>query len=144
MTATKVQQYINPYESSHLVGVNGAYPQDHALHGKLASDIPAFTAQDLDALHVCSHIRQFLTDGTSPDDTKLRNIIMKAAKHYFLHDGKVYKKRRGIIREVCDSFNLRRKALQEAHDGTVHRGIESTLVYLASRYWFPVMDKFVC
>ena len=120
-------------------------PSDEdALRGKLASDIPAFTAQDLEALRVCSHIRQFLTDGTCPDDAKHRNIVTKAAKHYFLHDGTLYKKRRGIIREVCDSFNLRHKALQEAHDGTAHRGIESTLTYLASRYWFPVMDKFVC
>ena len=120
------------------------HSDEDALRGTLASDIPAFTAQDLEALRVCSHIRQFLTDGTSSDDAKLRNVITKAAKHYFLHDGKLYKKRRGIIREVCDSFNLRRKALREAHDGTAHRGIESTLTYLASRYWFPVMDKFVC
>ena len=47
------------------------HPDEDALRGKLASDIPTFTAQDLDALHVCSHIRQFLTHGTSPDDTKL-------------------------------------------------------------------------
>ena len=95
------------------------------------------STQDLDSLHVGSHIRQFLTDGTSLDDAKRRNIITKTAKHYFLHDGKLYKKRCGIVREICDSFNLRRKALQEAHNGMAHYGIESTFTYLASHYWFP-------
>ena len=82
------------------------HADEDGLCGKPASDIPAFMAQDLDVLCVCSHICQFLTNGTSPKNTKLRNIITKATKHYFLHDEKLYKKLHGIICEICDLFKL--------------------------------------
>ena|SRR5436190_12040913 len=86
-------------------------------------------------------------DGTITDENtnhKFRKAVIKMARFCFLHEGKLYKKRRGIIREVCDSYKLRREALISSHDGTAHRGIENTLLNLASCFWFPLMEKFVC
>jgi transposase InsO family protein len=128
-------------------------PHDQPLHededsirGKLAIDVPSFSAHDLFSIRAFSHVRQYLIDKSIPDgaDRKLRKSIVKSASHCFLHDGKLFRKRRGIIREACDSFQLRRAALKESHEGTAHRGVENSLNYLASRYWFPQMEKFVC
>ena len=66
------------------------------------------------------------------------------AKSCFLKDDVLYKKSRGIIREVADTYAARKQALQYAHDGAGHRGVEGTLVILASRFWFPLMEKHVC
>jgi hypothetical protein len=49
-----------------------------------------------------------------------------------------------LIREVADTHTIRKQALQFAHDGAGHRAIEGTFTILASRFWFPLMDKFVC
>jgi transposase InsO family protein len=123
------------------------HPDEDALRGKLAVDVPAFSANDLYAIRICSKVRQYLTDGTIAEENvnqKFRKAVIKMAKSCFLHEGKLYRKRRGIIREVCDSYNLRRDALKASHDGTTHRGVENTLNYLGSRFWFPQMEKFVC
>ena len=61
-----------------------------------------------------------------------------------MKDGVLYRKRRGIIREVADTYAARKQALQFAHDGAGHRGVEGTFTILVSRFWFPLMDKFVC
>jgi hypothetical protein len=81
---------------------------------------------------VCSKIRQYLADSTIPGpdiNAKFRKVVTKAAKHYFLHDRKQH---RGIIREVCDTYDARRNALKESHNGTTHHGVENTLIYLCS------------
>lgn len=117
------------------------------MRGKLAIDVPAFTVHDLYMIRVCSKVRQYLVDGIITGENanhKFRKAVTKMARFCFLHEGKLYKKRRGIIREVCDSYKLRREALISSHDGTAHRGIENMLLNLASRFWFPLMEKFVC
>src|SRR5205814_2803014 len=70
-------------------------------------------------------------------------LVMRMAKFCFLRDGVLYKSRCGIICEVADMYTARKQALQYAHDGASHHGVEGTLVILASRFWFPLMEKFV-
>ena len=98
-------------------------------------------------MRACGQIRQYLTDGTidgGNENRAFRKSIVKMAKSCFLKNDVLYKKRRPIIREVADTYAARKTALQYAHDGVGHRAVEGTLVILASRFWFPLMEKHVC
>ena len=129
---------INPIDPSRLeLNPHGQslHSEEDALRGKLAIDVPAFTVHDLYMIRVCSKVRQYLMDDIITGENvnhKFRKAVIKMARFCFLHEGKLYKKRRGIIREVCDSYKLRREALISSHDGTAHRGIENMLLNLAS------------
>ena len=122
------------------------HDEEQNLRGNLVMDVPPFTATDLHAIRACSKIRGYLVDGTVEvqDDPSLRKAVVKLSKSCFLKGRILYKKRRSIIREVADTHATRKQALQYAHDGAGHRGVEGTLTILGSRFWFPVMEKFVC
>jgi transposase InsO family protein len=120
------------------------HPEEETLRAKLAINVPAFTAGDLYQIRICSKVRKYLEDGTVEGNHKFRNAVKKLATVCFIHEDKLYRKRRAILREVCDNYNSRRDALRAAHDGALHRGVENTMVYLTSRFWFPQMEKFVC
>ena len=122
------------------------HADEESLRGKLAIDVPSFSASDLRAIRTCSLIRQYLTDGSIDDEGNraFRRSVVKMARSCFLKDGVLYRKRRGIIREVADTYAARKQALQVAHDGAGHRGVEGTFIALAARFWFPLMEKFVC
>ena len=122
------------------------HEDEESLRGKLAIDVPSFSASDLRTIQVCGSVRKYLADGTIDRDENraFRRSVVKMAKSCFLKDDVLYKKRKGILREIADTYAARKQALQYAHDGAGHRGVEGTLVILASRFWFPLMEKFVC
>jgi len=122
------------------------HDEEQNLRGNLVMDVPPFTATDLHAIRACGKIREYLVDGTVEvqDDPSLCKAVVKLSKSCFLKGRILYKKRRSIIREVADTHATMKQALQYAHDGAGHRGVEGTLTILGSRFWFPVMEKFVC
>lgn len=79
-----------------------------------------------------------------PDNHASLRSILKRAKFSLLKDSILSKKRHGIIREIVDTHAVRKQALQYAHVGAGHRGVEGTLNILASCFWFPLMEKFGC
>ena len=121
------------------------HEDEESLRGKLVIDVPSFSASDLRVIRICHCVRRYLTDGTiDPNENRaFRRSVIKMAKSCFLKDNVLYKRSRGIIRELADTHAARKRALQYAHDGAGHRGVEGTLIILASRFWFPLMEKFV-
>ena len=75
------------------------HADEESLRSKLAIDVPSFSASDLHALHVCSLVRQYLTNGSIDDEGNcaFRRSVVKMARSCFMKDGVLYCKRRGII-----------------------------------------------
>jgi hypothetical protein len=140
---------LNPIDPSRLElnpHDQPLHPEEDALRGKFAIDMPAFTAHDLYMIRVCSKVRQYLIDGDIASENanhKFRKAVTKMARFCFLHEGKLYKKRRGIIREVCDSYKLGRETLFSSYDGTAHCGIENTHPKSGVTFLVPI-DGEIC
>ena len=120
------------------------HPDEDMIRGKLVINVPAFTASDLYQIRVCSKVRKYLKDGTVDGNHRFHKAVERLAAVCFIQECILYQKCRTILREVCEDYNTRREVLHAAHDGALHCGVENTMVYLTSHFWFPQMEKFVC
>jgi hypothetical protein len=122
------------------------HPDEEAIRGKLAIDIPSYTTTERRLLGALSHLRNYLSDPTTitniPED--LHSYVKKISKTCKLIDDKVMKiKVRGGIKEIPESLTKVGEILKEAHDGGGHRGLDATMSIITARYWIPVVEKVV-
>ena len=110
------------------------HEDEESLRGKLVIDVPSFSAFDIRMIQICHCVHRYLMDGTIDPNKNCAfcRSIIKMAKICFLKDDVLYKRSRGIIWELADTHTAQKRALQYAHDGAGHRGMEGTFIILAS------------
>lgn len=98
--------------------------EEEQLRGKLAIDIPTYTANERNLLAAITHVREYLMDPGPVSDRIAKDLlpfVRKMSKTCTILEGKVMKiKSRGGIREVPDSLKKIKEILKEAHEGGGH------------------------
>jgi len=81
------------------------HPDKDMICGKLAINVPAFTASDLYQIRVCLKVRKYLEDGTVNGNHRFRKAVERLAVVCFIQDSILYRKHKAILREVCEDYN---------------------------------------
>ena len=117
---------------------------DHSTQHKIR--LPSLTGTELDQLRASSYIHRFLSQKSLPEGLSpvVVRMVKRYAKRCFIEGDIVYMMVRGTyVRQVVGSEVERRNVLTQAHEGSGHRGLESSLAIVGARYWFPSMSKIV-
>jgi hypothetical protein len=123
------------------------HPQEDELRGRYAIDIPTYTVFERRLLAATSHVRAYLHEpetASAKIPEELIPVVKAMAKTCRLLDDRVIKvKTRGGLKEVPESWTERKQVLEQAHEGTGHKGLDGTMKTVATRYWIPAIEKVV-
>lgn len=123
------------------------HSEEDQIRGKLAIDIPTYTASERQLLRALAHLRRYITNSeeTSAEvDEDLLPYVRKMSKSCKLIDDKIIRiKNRGGFKEIPESLHQIKAILEEAHDGAGHRGLDATMTVITARFWIPVLEKIV-
>ena len=127
-----VNQFLLPEKFLADLGKGGICPDDiKSKTGRL---------QDERLPLIKEWLRNPLVRTPNQSDREYRNLVRNAS-HFFLKDGKMYKKGLDSAHKLVVNVNDRMYLMKASHDNLGHRGFYATKMLIGERFWWPEMER---